>query len=454
MRLSEILRGEGLFARVARSSAWAIFGYGTSQAIRLASNLILTRLLFPEAFGMMALVTVFMVGLAQFSDIGIGPAIMQNRRGDEPDFLNTAWTIQVVRSVGLWLGTWALAWPVASFYGEPMLAQLLPVAGVSLLIGGFNPTKLETANRHLALGRVIQLDLVSQIAGIAATVLLAWATGSIWALVLGVIIGTISRLLLAHLMLPGKSNRFLWERSAARELVHFGKWIFLSTACGFLIAQGDRLVLGKYLSLELLGIYNVGYFLASFPVYLGNAVAWRILIPLYRERPPAEAPENFRKIRLLRLLLTGFLLTILLGFAFFGRILVEVLYDPRYIAAGAILVVAGVTQIPLVIGMTYDQAALAAGDSRRFSLLLAVRGVVQTAFLLIGAETAGLIGALAGQGLALVLVYPLVVWLARRYGAWDPLHDLVYGLTGLGFGALALWLQWDAVAALAAMGRG
>jgi len=65
-------RGAGLMARALRSASWLLLGYGGSQALRLASNLILTRLLFPEAFGLMALVSVITVGLALFSDIGLG----------------------------------------------------------------------------------------------------------------------------------------------------------------------------------------------------------------------------------------------------------------------------------------------------------------------------------------------------------------------------------------------
>ena len=69
------LTGTGFFARVARGSAFTALGYVASQVLRLAANLLLTRILFPEAFGLMALVSVFMVGLAMFSDVGIGPAI-------------------------------------------------------------------------------------------------------------------------------------------------------------------------------------------------------------------------------------------------------------------------------------------------------------------------------------------------------------------------------------------
>ena len=99
----------GLFARALRGSALTAGSYAITQGLRLGSNLILTRLLFPEAFGLMALVSVFLVGLAMFSDIGIGPAISHSKRGDEPGFLDTAWTLQVARGVILWLGASALA---------------------------------------------------------------------------------------------------------------------------------------------------------------------------------------------------------------------------------------------------------------------------------------------------------------------------------------------------------
>lgn len=450
--LKRTLQGKGLAARAMRSSAWTVLGYGGSQAIRLASNLILTRILFPEAFGLMALVTVFMVGLAMFSDVGIGPSILQNRRGDEPDFLDTAWTIQVARGAILWLATWALALPVAAFYGEPMLAQLLPVVGLSLLIGGFNPTRIETATRHLLIGRVTLLDLVAQAIGIVVMVVLAWITRSIWALAVGVVVSAVAKLALTHFLLPGPANRFRWERTAAHELIHFGKWIFLSTICGFLIAQGDRAILGKYLPIDLLGVYNIGYFLASFPMLMGTAVLGRLMIPLYRERPPAAAPENFRRLRKMRFAITGGLLSLVILMAAVGPVLVDFLYDPRYAMAGGVVVMISCVLIAHIIGLTYDQAALAAGDSRNFFFLTAMRALVQTGLFLAGAELGGLVGALAGQGLAILAVYPLLIRLARRHGAWDPLHDAVFGILGFGLGALALWLNLDSVLVLARTG--
>jgi O-antigen/teichoic acid export membrane protein len=431
-----------------RSSAWTIFGYGTSQAIRLGSNLILTRLLFPEAFGLMALVGVVTIGLALFSDFGIGTSIMQNKRGDDPSFLNTAWTFQVVRGALLWLGCCILAWPVSIFYGEPLLAQFLPVAGLSLLIAGFLPTRLHTANRHLMLGRVIQVDLASQLVGTVLIIFLAWWTRSVWALVIGSLMGSAVHLALVSLLLPGARNHFAWERCASRDLFHFGKWIFLSTICGFFIAQGDKMILGKYLSAELLGIYAIGFFLGSFPVALGIAVSGRILVPLYRERPPNASPENFRRLQTMRFGMTSGLMAVLAAMAIAGVDLVALLYDPRYVAAGTVAILIVCIQLPAAVAMTYDQAAVAAGDTRSFFLVMAGRAIVQLPSLLIGAEVAGLLGALMGQGLAAIATYPLFIWIARRHGAWDPLHDILFGFAGMILATTTIWLHWDAIAAL------
>lgn len=433
-------RGSSLTARALRSAMFTLGGFGSAQLIRLASNLILTRLLFPEAFGMMALTMVFLQGLQMFSDVGVAPAIQQSRRGDDPDFLDTAWTIQVVRGFCLWLAACALAWPAAQIYGEPMLLLLLPGMGLTLIVQGFNPTKMETANRHLMLGRVTLLEVATQVIGTLVAVALAFWLRSVWALVISGIFSMTVQLWLNAVFLPGRRNRFRWERAAARELIHFGKWIFLSTLVGFLFHQGDKIILGRVLPIDQFGVYNIGYFLASFPMMLGLMITRKVLIPIYRETPPGADPANFAKLRKMRVLVSTALMALQAVFAASGVWLVEMLYDSRYAMAGPVAVVIAIAQIPLVVALTYDQTAVAAGDSRRFFLLQATRACLMVTGLLAGYQAAGLLGALAGQGLAMIAVYPVVVRLARKMQAWDPLHDLVFAAIGLviGLGAWAL----------------
>ena len=446
--LAPLFQGHDLMARVLRSASWMVIGYGGSQALRLAANLVLTRLLFPEAFGLMALVSVVSIGLSLFSDVGVGPSIAQSKRGDDPDFLNTAWTIQVTRGLLLWGLTGLIAWPMAQFYAAPELALYLPIAGIGLMIAGFNPTRIETANRHLLVGRLTVLELTSQVIGIGTMIVLAATMQSVLALVLGGVVQALAHLVLTHFGLPGAANRFRWEKAAAKELIHFGKWIFLSTAFWFATSQGDRAILGKFVSLEALGVYNIGYFLASFPMLLGHAVNQRLMIPIYRDKPVAAAPENRRKQRMVRGGLSAVLLSLLWLMAWIGPSLVELLYDDRYTLAGPMVVLISLALAPAVIGMTYDQAALAEGNSRVFFVYTASRALLQTVLFLAGVIFFGLPGGIAALGLSMLAAYPVLIWLARKHEVWDMMHDLGFAAVTCAIGAGAIWYRHDAIVAM------
>lgn len=439
-------------SRVLRGGTWLVLGYGGQQALRLAANLILTRLLFPEAFGLMTLINVIMIGLSMFSDIGLHAAVAQNPRGDDQRFLDTAWTIQVGRGMLLWLATCALAWPTAQFYNEPDLARFLPIAGLSMLIAGFNTMKIETAHRHLMVGRVTTLDLLSQLIGLLGMVALAFATQSVLALVLGGIIQSTARLALTWGLLPGVQNRFRWDQSAASDLIQFGKWLFFSTVCWFFASQGDRIILGKFLPLDTLGLYNIGYFMASFPLLLAQNVNGRLMIPIYRDKPAGASRENFLNHRKLRSGITGGLLLLSMMLAFAGPWLVDFLYDDRYAMSGAMVTLLSCLLMPGLIVLTYDQAALAAGDSKSYFVYSLARAAAQIGFVWIGVAHFGLVGAIFGMGLASLATYPFTIWISRRHKVWDPLHDAVFAALTIGPSAAALWVHWDRVQGLITSG--
>jgi len=374
VRAAGFLKGEGLKARAVRGSAWTIGGFGTSQVLRLGSNLVLTRLLFPEAFGLMALVQVFMQGLNMFSDVGIRPSIIQNERGDDPDFLNTAWTIQAVRGVVLWLIACLGAYPFAHFYGEPMLMWLIPVAGLTAVIAGFNSTALATAGRHLTIGRLTSLEFVTQIISIIVMITCALIWRSVWALVIGGLAGSAFKMLLSHAWLATFRNRLHWDRATVRELVRFGKWIFVSTAVTFVASQADRLLLGRLMSMEFLGIYSIATMLALMPRKLVERLAASVLFPALA----AHARQDHRRLQskvlearrvVLPPAMVMILAVILLGPTFF-----ESLYDPRYHEAGwmaqlfsistwLVVLAESARRVLVAMGRTGPQAAANAADA-------------------------------------------------------------------------------------------
>jgi len=330
--IADGLARRGLESKALRATFWTVTDYGCSMALRVANSLILTRLLMPESFGLMALVATLVVGVSLMSDFGLGPSVIQSPRGDDPILLNTVWTMQILRGVGIFLVVLILAWPMALIYHEPRLIALLLALGFNVVISSFNSTNLLSMSRHMGLGRLFLLDMTCQIAGLLFTIGCALKYPSVWALVLGAIVSSICRVGLSFYrrLIPGIRNRFCWDRDSMHSLFHFGKWILLSTAFFFFASQADRLILGRLISFSLLGVYSIAYTVSDIPRAVINAFAWKVGYPFIAKmahRPVAEFRRIFLRYRLRALLVGAVMLCLMV---YLGGFLVTKLYDRRY----------------------------------------------------------------------------------------------------------------------------
>ena len=379
-----------------RGSIWTIGGYGCSQVLRLAGNVVLAHLLFPSAFGLMSLVNVFLQGLGMFSDIGINPSIIRSKRGNDPVFLNTAWTIQVTRGGTLWLCSIVLAWPMSLFYGFPELKWMIPVAGLSAVAAGFSSTSLPTLGRRLALGRATTLRVVAQALSIMAMVGWALVYRSVWALVFGGIVNVVVVMAGSHLLLPGVRCRFAWDREARRELFGFGKWIFVSSVVTFFAGQLDRLMLGKLVPLEALGIYSVAMVLASLPQQVAARLAASVMYPVLAKHARGEVAEFGVKVRRVREAVLPACLVISLALLLGAPLAVQCLYDARYHSAAWMAQWLSIYIWFWMLQNAADRALLAVGDSRSVALSTFANLVVTAIGCLTGYHLAGMHGFILG----------------------------------------------------------
>lgn len=344
-----------------RGAVWTVVGYGMSQGLRLVSNLILTRLLVPEMFGLMAVANTFIVGLQLFSDIGINASIIQNKRGDDPDFLNTAWTIQIIRGFVLWLFCLAITWPVAHFYQTPQLVWIIPILGLNSIIGGFASTSVYTLNRQVAVDKLTILSIGVQIFSLIIMNVWAWFNPTIWSLVIGSLAGEVLRMVLTYRLIPKYSNHFTWDRDAVTEIFSYGKWIFVSTLTSFLGSQTDKLILAKLLSFHFLGIYNVAITLAAVPQQIIESVSWKVIFPVISQQ--ADLPRSTLRAKILQkrrlILVTAIPLLALL--ASFGDVIISVLYDTRYHEAGWMLSILAIGTWLFLLTTTGTPVLLAIG---------------------------------------------------------------------------------------------
>src|SRR5262249_24993573 len=153
-------------------------------------------------------------------------------RGDEPDFYNTAWTVQILRGLVLWLISVLIAWPLSHFYDEPGLPSLkwlLPAVGLETAISAFDSTALYTLDRRIAQGWRVALQSGNSLVTMAVTIGLAWLYASVWALVIGNLVSALTNMACSHVLVRGVRNRLHWDRTALTSLLHFGRWVFFGT---------------------------------------------------------------------------------------------------------------------------------------------------------------------------------------------------------------------------------
>lgn len=436
-----------------RSSLFTLFDAMSQNGLRLLGNIILTRILFPEAFGIMALVTVVMTGLRMMSDIGLRASIIQHSRGGDPIFLDTAWTLQIARGGILWLFCLLLAVPVANFYDVPILAQVLPVAGLVAVFQGFNSTKLATADRELLMGRVTIMLVATRVIGLIVLIVLALALESIWALVIGGLVSPFLIMILSHVALPGRNNRFRIERAAIWDLLHFGKYLFLSTLAGFLVLQADRAILGKLVSLEELAFYTIAITLAGLPRLVQQRLFDKVFFPLYTKRPPAESAQNRAALAKARWpVVTASVIAVAI-LAISGVWIIELLYDQRYQAAGPLLVLMAMASLPSVIFGGYGFMILSAGHSGRYAVLIVTSAVIRVAILYFAILSYGVVGAALSPLIATVLFYPIMLVLIAPYKGWLPKQDLAFSALSIAVSSVAIWINYPALkAAVEAVG--
>ncbi len=334
--------GSGRTSVALRGGAWSLLGYVATQLLRTVATLVLARhFLGPEPFGVVGLVGVFVAGLSMFSELGILANVVQHPRGDDPQFLNTAFSIQAGRGLCIWLASLAAAYPLAIFYKQPELFLLLVVAGLSELIRGLTSTAAWTLTRHVKLRDITLLSLASEVIGSALAILWAVASPSAWALVARTVATAAVYTLGSHFIAKPRVQ-FGWDRTAARDILHFGGWISISTAAYFLGGQGERLILGKFVTAAELGCFSLAVMICTVPGAGVSQLVNQIFLPMISQTVRTSREETLRDFLRARRIFSAVALVAGFGFLVCGKPFVALVLNPKYAMTGWMLQLLGV----------------------------------------------------------------------------------------------------------------
>jgi O-antigen/teichoic acid export membrane protein len=425
-----------------RGAAWTIGAYGATLGLRLVTNIILARLLAPELFGIMLIVYTLQRGAELLTDVGIGQNIVYSKNAENPEFYNTAWTLQLLRNVVLWLICTVAAAPVAKFYQSPALALVIPITSIGILFGGLTSVARTLLQKRLQIAKATLFELMVSFLSSVSFVLFAFLSPSIWALVFGGLLNNIIMMIGSYFLLPDVKQRFLLSKSFLWEILHFGKWIFIAQLVYFLSTNFDRLYLAKVIPLELLGIYGIARSISDLTGGLVLRLANSVLFPFiaaHSQAPRADLHAQLSPIR------SRFLLVAVLGFAVFvatGDLAIKLLYDHRYQAATWMLPVLTIGSWFSILASINEATLLGLGKPS----YSAMSNGLKFAFMVVGLPLFPKLHGLLGGVLVITLsdlfrYLPILVGQRRErfsFGMQDLLLTLtVFLLIGF-FG----WLRW------------
>lgn len=346
-------------ARIPRLAAlqqvgWVTGSYAFSQVTRLATNVILAKLLAPQLFGIMLIINTLRTGLELLSDIGIAHNIISNPRGGEPTFFNTAFTLQVIRGFALGLLALIVAGPVVRIYDRPELTMLVPLMSILFILSGLQAPSRFLMMKHSEVKAYALSDILLGIGSLAINVGLALYTPTIWALFIGLILTTTLQTIVTHVLMPRGVLKFQLDRECIGQITSFGKWVFLSSLVYFLAMNYDRLYFARAVPFAVLGIYGVARTFSDAAGQLVQRIGDMIIYP--KIAATGQDGAALRQIlapargRML-LLIAGGLSIVVAGS---DRIII-LLYDQRYHAAAFML--------PILLASVWFSVLATLGDS-------------------------------------------------------------------------------------------
>lgn len=275
-----LLRTDGTVReRTIRSGLWISAASGCIRILEFTRTIVLARLLVPELFGLMSIVLFFRGAIDVFTSTSFGSALIY-RQDDLEEAANTAWTLNILRGLLLFVGTFVAAPLVAAFYGQTILTTALRFIAFAFVVESFGNINTVIYEKSLNYRVITIARIITSFANIFVVILMAWLYRNIWALLIGSFMASFSSAAMSF-VIQRKWPRLGFNKTLSLELFHYAKYLTGSGILVFLTLNGADVVLGKLLSMQQLGYYSYAFALANLPATHITSVVSEVIFPAY-----------------------------------------------------------------------------------------------------------------------------------------------------------------------------
>lgn len=283
-----MLQDSGLKARSVRGTMVLGTGVMFERMLRLIRNIILTRMLVPDEFGLVAIVITASVAFEAIAEVGVRQSVIHNKRGSETEYLNVAWWFQALRGLCLFVIAFWAAPLIASFYDNPQLLAMLRVAFVAILFNGFISPRVYALEKKIQFAKLVFLFQGSGLFGTLVSFgIVFFVVQSAWALVIGFVVEAAFKFFLSFILVPFMPGIKI-DKDSLIDLLKYSRRMLGVPILAVIAFQMDVLVLGKVVSEEQVGMYWLTLQLALYVNVLFSNVIYPILLPVFSEKQNDE----------------------------------------------------------------------------------------------------------------------------------------------------------------------
>ena len=241
--------------------------------------IILARILAPGDFGLMGIAMLTITILETFSQTGFHAALVQTKNDIKP-YLDAAWTFLVIRGFIILAILFFSAPLVSIFFRSPLAKPIIQVLGIYSAIQALTNIGVIYFEKELEFKKQFYFNLSGTIVDISVSIVLAFLLKNVWALVYGLLAGQVTLVFASYIIHPYRPKlSFNWKQ--VKKLFGFGKWILGSSILGFIVKQGDDIVVGKVLNAAALGLYQMAFRLSNLPATEITQVVSRVTFSAY-----------------------------------------------------------------------------------------------------------------------------------------------------------------------------
>lgn len=267
---------------------------GGAQAFRtflqIISVVVLSRLLSPEDFGLMAMISPLMLFVMLFGQLGLNNAVITARAVSPAQLSTLFWINSGVAA--LLAAIFAASAPLISwFYGEPALVPPVLVLACSILVSAAGAQHQALISRSMRFGQLAMIEVIAGTVGFLFAVLIALIHPSIWALVASTVTAALVSSAGSWLSSGWRPTR-QFRLAEAMPMIHFGKGMLGFNIFNFFSRNLDNILIGRFAGPVQLGYYDRAYKLLLFPLSQINQPVGRVVIPILSRL--IDEPERYR----------------------------------------------------------------------------------------------------------------------------------------------------------------